>query len=158
LCMKYNLFFAVFDYRVVLIINNRAVVIRGCRKGIDLTLDLAKTIVPVYIFVTFLKYTPVLPWLSTMLEPLMGLMGLPGEASLAMVFGMGVSFYAGLGAIVSLDLTVKQITVIGSVLLIAHSLPVETAITKKTGVAAMPLLLMRVGVAFLSGIGLNLMM
>lgn len=141
---------------MVLIINYKAVVIRGCRKGVGLTLNLAKTIVPVYIFVTFLKYTPVLPWLSTMLEPLMGLMGLQGESSLVIVFGMGVSLYAGLGVIASLDLTAKQMTVIGSVLLIAHSLPVETAITKKTGVAAMPLLIMRLGLAFLCGIGLNL--
>lgn len=121
-----------------------------------MTLDLAKTIVPVFIFVTFLKHTPVLPWLARLVEPLMGLMGLPGEASLALVFGMGVSFYAGLGAIVSLDLTAKQMTVIGSVLLIAHSLPVETAVSKKTGVAAIPLLAMRMGLAFLCGIGLNL--
>ncbi|MFZ5688530.1 MAG: nucleoside recognition domain-containing protein [Bacillota bacterium] len=131
-------------------------IIRGCRKGFDMTLDLAKTIVPVFIFVTFLKHTPVLPWLARLVEPLMGLMGLPGEASLALVFGMGVSFYAGLGAIVSLDLTAKQMTVIGSVLLIAHSLPVETAVSKKTGVAAIPLLAMRMGLAFLCGIGLNL--
>ena len=138
-------------------IEYQTLLVRGYRKGLDMTLDLAKTIVPVYIFVTFLKHTPLLPWLAQLVEPLMGLMGLPGEASLALIFGMSVSFYAGLGAIASLDLTAKQITVIGSVLLIAHSLPVETAITKKTGVAALPLLAMRVGLAFLCGIGLNLL-
>jgi spore maturation protein SpmB len=142
----------------VLQMDYQGLIVRGSRKGLDLTWELAKIIIPVYILITFLKHTPVMPWLSRLLEPLLGLMGLPGEAALALVFGMGVSFYAGLGVIASLDLTAKQMTVIGSVLLIAHSLPVETAITKKTGIPAFPILVMRVVVAFLCGIGLNMIM
>lgn len=34
--------------------------VRGFKKGINTTWELAKIVVPVYFFVTFLKYTPML--------------------------------------------------------------------------------------------------
>ena len=40
---------------------------KGLRKGISTTWELTKVIVPVYFFVTFLKYTPILNWISDFL-------------------------------------------------------------------------------------------
>ena len=72
---------------------------RGARKGLNLTWELViKIVLPVYIIVSLLTYTPVIPWLSDSLSPFMSFLGLPGEAALPLVLGALVSFYAGLGA------------------------------------------------------------
>ena len=67
----------------------------GLQKGIETTWILAKAIVPAYLAVYFLAKTPVLEAISRMAEPLLGLVGLPGEAALPLVLGMVVSLYTG---------------------------------------------------------------
>jgi putative effector of murein hydrolase len=64
---------------------------------------------------------------------MMSFVGLPGEASTVLVLGLFVNIYAALGAIISLSLTAKQITIIAIFLSFAHTLPVEVEITKKVG-------------------------
>ncbi len=135
---------------------NAQTVVRGIKNGLSVTWELGKVMVPIYFVITFLKYTPVLPWIARQFAPVMQLMGLPGEASLALVFGFVMNIYASIGVIASLDMTVRQVTIIASVLLICHSLPVETAISKKTGVRVMPLLALRLGLGLIVGILLNL--
>lgn len=133
-------------------------VLRGLRNGLSVTWELAKAIIPVYLIVTFLKYTPVLPWIAKAFTPLMRLLGLPGEASLALVFGFVLNIYAAVGAIVSLDLTPKQITVISGIILLAHSLPVETAVSKKSGIKVIPILTIRLVLGLACGMVLNLIL
>ncbi|MEW5922195.1 MAG: nucleoside recognition domain-containing protein [Bacillota bacterium] len=137
---------------------NHLTLVRGLRNGVSVTWELAKAIVPVYLIVTFLKYTPVLPWIARAFTPLMRLAGLPGEASLALVLGFVVNIYAAVGAIVSLSLTPKQITVIATIILLAHSLPVETAVSKKSGIEVLPILAIRLGLGFTCGVILNLLL
>ena len=128
---------------------------QGFKNGIKVTWELAQVVEPVYILITVLKYTPVLPWISKHMEPVMHIIGLPGEASVPLVLGYLVNIYAAIGAMTPLNLTGKQITIIAAVLLLAHSLPVETAINKKTGVRVTALVALRLLVGFLLAVGLN---
>lgn len=130
--------------------------INGLRQGIYVTFDLAKVVVPVYFGVTFLKYTPVLPFISQHLTGLMNLVGLPGEAALALVMGYFVNIYAGIGAMLPLGLDSKQITIMAGMLLLAHSLPMELAVNKKTGAKIKGLLVTRLSMSVMFGMLVNL--
>lgn len=133
-----------------------AVIKRGVVKGLTVTLELAKIVVPVYILVTFLKYTPVLGYIAKITQPLMKLVGLPGEAAVAIVLGYFTNLYAAIGAIASLNLSSKEITIIATMLLIAHSLPMETAVSKKVGVSGLAMVTIRVILSVTAGAVLNL--
>lgn len=128
----------------------------GTQKGLKTTWTLAKVIVPIYMIITILKYTPVIGWIAILFEPVMQLFGLPGEAAIAMVMGNLLNLYAGIGVMATLPLTMKQITIMAVMLSFSHSLLVETAVSRRVGVSIPMILLVRLGLAVLSGILLNL--
>ena len=132
--------------------------IRGFKKGINTVLKLSKIVIPVYFFVTFLKFTPILDMISKGFEPTMKLIGLPGEASIVLVLGNFVNLYASIGAITSLSLSIKQITILAVMLSFSHSLFLESAVAKKTGVSLSLVVFIRIILALLSGIILNLLL
>src|SRR5699024_12500525 len=67
----------------------------------SLAWTLGKIVFPITIAVTILQYTPILPWFIDVVAPLMGLIGLPGEAAMPLVLGNALNLYAAIGAIVS---------------------------------------------------------
>lgn len=124
----------------------------GFKKGIETTWMLGKVIIPVYIFVTFLKHTPVLDWIAYVFKPLMGLFHLPGEAAIVLVLGNALNLYAAVGAIKAITLTPIQITTLGIMLSFSHSLFVETAVVKKLDVNIGKVIALRVGLGLVAGI------
>src|SRR5690625_5348882 len=82
---------------------------RWIKVGLNVTWTLGKIVFPVTIVVIILQYTPILPWFIKLIAPLMGLLGLPGEAAMPLVLGNTLNLYAGIGAIVSFDFTVKEV-------------------------------------------------
>jgi spore maturation protein SpmB len=130
---------------------------RGALNGLAITYEMVKVIVPFYIAIEFLKHTPFLGFVSEFFRPLMKLFGLPGEAALGLMAGYFVNLYAAIAVLVPLNLPAKEITVIALMLGIAHNLPLETAVTRQTGVNAWLMLLARVLFSLLSGIILNLL-
>ena len=129
---------------------------RGLLSGLKTTWTLMKIMVPVYFFVTFLKHTPLLGWISSLFAPVMGIVGLPGEAAIALVLGNMVNLFAAVGAISSLSLTAKEATIIAVMLSFSHSLFMETAVAKKTGLSVAIVLFIRLSLAIVSGIILNI--
>lgn len=129
---------------------------RGFNSGIAMTYRLAKVVVPVYFIITFIKHTPFLKLISDFMAPFMKLVGLPGEASLPVVLGFFINIYAAIGAMLPLNMNVKEITVIAAILLMAHSLPLETAISRMTGIKTSFLVLTRIILAFMLGAFFNL--
>ena len=88
-------------------------------------------------------------YISLPFEPLMALMGLPKEMSLIWVTAMLTNNYTGM--VVYLDLlpvmgpqTILQATIIGSMILIAHNLPVESAVCRGAGVSPLRMTLLRI--------------
>ena len=120
---------------------------RGLRKGFETTWILAKAVVPAYVVVYFLAKTPVLDAVSRLAAPLLGFVGLPGEAALPLVLGMVVSLYTGIGALAPLELGAREATIVAIILSVAHNLPVETAVTRQIGVSAWFALAVRLGLA-----------
>jgi spore maturation protein SpmB len=133
-------------------------IIRGLKSGCYITWDLAKIVIPVFFAVTFLKYTPVLPFISRHMAGIMQVVGLPGEAALPLLLGYFLNIYAAIGALLPLSLSYKQITIMAAMLMLAHSLPMELAINKKTGVKVKGLLLIRLVLSVASGVLINWLM
>ncbi len=97
----------------------------------------------------------VIEWIGRILAPLMGVVGLPGSMGLVWAAGMLVSPYLSLMMYAALapltPLSVAQATVLGSLILMAHALPVELRVVQKAGVRVVMQLLLRLGSAFLFG-------
>ena len=129
---------------------------RGLADGLKTALALLKVILPVFAVIKVLEHTSVIGWLSKVFDPLMGFVGLPGEAALAVVTGMLFNFYAALGIILALGLSAWQITIMAVMLSCCHELVLETAIIKKTGISAWPILAIRLLTAFSAGAVMNL--
>ncbi len=138
--------------------NPRETLLNGLKSGLRTTWLLTKIIVPIYFFVTFLKYTHVLEWIARIFEPIMRFVGLPGEAAIALVLGNTVNLFAAVGAIAGLSLTIKQTTIIAVMLSFSHSLFMETAVAKKTGINVYLVLGIRFTLAIVSGIVLNILL
>lgn len=116
---------------------------------------LLKITIPVIIVVKILTELGVVGILAKILDPLMGVMDLPGSMGLVWATGMLTNLYGALAVFANLatasDITVAQATTIGAILLFAHSLPVEMSITKKAGAGFSAILALRIGSAFIYG-------
>jgi hypothetical protein len=129
---------------------------RGFIVGLKTTYTLGKIIFPVTVIVALLQYTPILPWVMKLIEPLMGLVGLSGDAAIPLVLGTFLNLYGAIGAILTLDLTVKEVFIIAVMLSFSHNLLVESGVAVKVGVKLWVVLLVRLGLAFLSAVAINL--
>jgi len=124
----------------------------GFKKGIYTTIMLAKVLVPVYFVVTFLKYTVILDYIAKFAAPLMKVFGLPGESAIVLVLGNFINIYAAIGAMTALKLNAYQITTLGLMISISHSLLVETAIIKKVGANIKKAVITRISISIIVGI------
>lgn len=131
---------------------------RGLHKGWNTYLTLIKIIIPVHIIVTILKYTPLIELIATWVEPVMKQLGLSGKAILALISGYFINIYAALGVVAGLDFSVREITILGAMLGISHSLIIETAIIKQIKVKVFPLVCLRILSSLLAGYVLNLLL
>lgn len=128
----------------------------GLQSGIQTTWTLGKVIFPITLFVSVLQHTPVLQWLAKLITPIMGIFGLSGEAAIPLVIGNFLNLYAGIGAILSLDLTVKEVFILALMLSFSHNLLIESSVAAKVGMKLWIILIVRLGLAFSSAIVVNL--
>lgn len=131
---------------------------RGLNKGLITTWELSKVVVPVYIAVTLLKHTPALGWIAGVCTPAMSYLGLPGEASLVLVMGNVLNLYAAIGVMTTLSLTHKQVTILAVMLLLCHSLFLETAVSRRIGINPWIIAPSRFALSVAAGLFLNLVM
>lgn len=119
---------------------------------------LFKITIPISLLTKVLTLWGVTAWLGELLAPVMGIVGLPGEMGLVWASAMITNLYGGLVVFSSLGavpLSVAQVTVLASMMLIAHGLPVELRIAQKAGPRLRVMLLLRVGCALSFGYLLN---
>src|SRR5690625_1648015 len=129
---------------------------RGLQQGGSTAWMFGKVIFPITLLVTILQFTPILPWLIEILAPIMGLFGLSGEAAVPIVLGNFLSLYAGIGAIVSFEFTVKEVFIMAMMLSFSHNLFIESAVASKVGVKWWLIVGIRVALAIMAGIVINL--
>lgn len=120
------------------------------------TWTLGKIIFPITFLVVILQHTPVLGWLVMLLEPVMGLLGLRGEAAIPLVLGVFLNLYAAIAAILSLTLTVKEVLILAVLISFAHNMFVETGVALKVGVKLWVVLLVRFGLGIAWALIINL--
>ncbi|CAK2392147.1 Nucleoside recognition protein [Vibrio crassostreae] len=113
----------------------------------DVTSTLFRIMIPIIIVIKVIEELGGIVILSEWLSPIMESVGLPKEMGLVWATTILTNIYAGLIILISSDvpLTVAQASVLGSMMLLAHSLPIEGAIAKKAGVSWLATLSVRVG-------------
>lgn len=99
---------------------------------------LFRIMIPVLIAVKLLDVLGLVSLIATAFTPVMKLVGLPGEMGLVWATAVITNMYGGIVVFASiapeLHLTTAQITVMACMILVAHSMPVETTIARKAGV------------------------
>jgi hypothetical protein len=119
---------------------------------------LVKITIPLSLVVSLLNFFGVVGYVANFLNPIFGLMGLPGEASLVFITSLFLNIYSAIAVMTQLPLTIREITILAVMCLIAHNLFVETAVQAKTGSKAWHIVLLRVSMAVVSGFALNWML
>jgi len=111
----------------------RSGVFNGIGKGLNSFLWICKIIIPVSFLVTLLQWTNFLRYLDFLLEPLMGFINLPTEASLPLITGMLLGIYSVIAILTVVPFTLEQMTLIAIFTLISHALIMEGIIQHKSG-------------------------
>ncbi|GAB4480888.1 MAG: nucleoside recognition protein [Anaerolineales bacterium] len=129
-------------------------------EAIKASVDLYKVMIPFLILTRLLEQIGVIDKLGSLLGPIMGIMGLPGNMGLVWATCLVLGTYSALLVLITLigstPLTIAQTTVLLTICLIAHSLPVEVMIARKAGLRIGFQLVLRVGGAVFYGILLNM--
>jgi spore maturation protein SpmB len=114
--------------------------------------------VPVSLLVTLLGWSGLLAKIAVVLRPLMRLLGLPGEAALVYISGALLNNYSSIAVMSSMNLSLRDATILAVMCLISHNLLVETAVMKSIGSSALKMALLRIGTAMVGGFLLNLIL
>ncbi|MFH0768123.1 MAG: nucleoside recognition domain-containing protein [Chloroflexota bacterium] len=122
----------------------------GTRKGWHSFIWICKIIVPTSLLIALLQWSGLLHRVDFLLNPLMRLINLPGEAVLPIIGGLLINLYAAIAIMIVLPFTIKQMTLIAVFTLIAHNLIVEGIIQQKSGINIVKILLVRIIVAVLT--------
>ncbi|MEI5907662.1 nucleoside recognition domain-containing protein [Bacillus spongiae] len=125
---------------------------KGAKVGLSTTWALGKVIFPITLIVSLLQYTAILPWVIKQITPFMNWFGLSGDAAIPLVLGNFLNLYAGIGGILSLELTVKEVFIIAIMLSFSHNLLIETGVAVRVGVKLWVVLLVRIGLALTSAL------
>ena len=119
---------------------------------------LLKLMIPISFGVAILQYTGILAWIATWINPVFVHLGLPGESAVAFISGAAAGTYAGLAVMMSIPLTMKQATILGIMIALCHALPMECAVNKKTGSSFWKMGAIRITMALVSAIVLNILL
>ena len=120
--------------------------------------SLIKIMVPILFIVRFIELMGWVEYLADFIAPLMSWVGLPGEMGLVWMTAILGNIYTGMAVYYQLgadSLTIAQVSVLGTLILVAHALIMEVTIAKATGVSAIFTILLRLVGAFILGIILH---
>ena len=116
---------------------------------------LLKLMIPISLAVALLQHWGILAWIAGYLNPLFHMLGLPGESAVLFISGAAAGTYAGIAAMMSVHLTLRQATIVGIMILICHALPMECTVNHKTGSNFWKMGLIRILMAFVAAVFLN---
>lgn len=124
-------------------------------KSWRMTLWLLKMMIPISAVVTTLQYLGVIEWAAQYLDPLFRHIGLPGESAVAFITAASLTTYAGIAVMLSLELTLRQATILSLMMLLCHALPMECTVTHRTGSSLAGMVVLRIAMAFAAAFYLN---
>lgn len=125
------------------------------REVVAVYVTLLKFLLPALVVVKVLEWFGVTEWVAALLAPLMAALGLPEQLSIVWAATLLTNIYAGMVVFFDLaanqSLTVAQVTVLGTLMVVAHGLPVEGAAARRAGVPWWVTLLLRIGGGLMLG-------
>jgi hypothetical protein len=130
----------------------------SARSSNEITWILLKVYVPLSILSSILKQIGFFELISPTLYPIMEIMGLPGKASITLFAGFFGNLYAGIATIPALELTARQVTILGIILGFSHSLIIETGILINLRFASYKIAFFRISLGIFSGIIANIIL
>ena len=119
---------------------------------------LLKLMIPISLSVTLMQHFGVLAWIATWINPLFVHFGLPGESAVAFISGATAGTYAGIAAMMSIPLTMKQASILALMIALCHALPMECAVNKKTGSSFWKMGTIRIVMALICAFCLNIIL
>ncbi len=121
----------------------------------SISFNLFKLMIPIIITVKIIEELGGIKYIAMALSPLMDFVGLPASMGLVWATTMITNIYAGMIIFITSasneSLSVAQVTILGSMMLLAHALPIEVRIAQKAGVRVIFTLVLRIGGALLLG-------
>ncbi|MDR2935348.1 MAG: hypothetical protein LBV70_05680 [Candidatus Adiutrix sp.] len=133
--------------------NSRATL----KRGFSAWTFVVKLMIPALIAIRLLLYFDLVGPAARVFEPAMSLVGLPPETALVWISGLvanlyvSISVYLALAPLLDPALTLAQMTVLGGMCLLAHSLLVEGQICRGTGLSFWRVSVFRIFAGFLWG-------
>ncbi len=127
----------------------------GLKDAVKSSGGIFKIMLPVSLLMAILNYLGIVDRLSVLLQPVSGLVGLSGQSILVLISGYLINTYSAIALMITLELSMKEISILSAMILLSHTLPVELSIQKKAGGKMRLLFLIRVGSSIVTGILLN---
>lgn len=119
---------------------------------------LLSLMIPISLSVTLLQHFGILEWIAGWINPIFVHLGLPGSTAVVFLSGAMAGTYAGLAAMMSVPMTLRQATIMGIMICICHALPMECSVNKKTGSSFWRMAIIRIAMAFVCAFLLNIVL
>ena len=133
----------------------RSIFLSAVKPSLKTSAWLLKLMLPITLAVQLLQYWGVIAWLAQWLNPIFQYLGLPGASAIAFMTAASSTTYAGLAVMLSMNITLRQATILAVMALICHALPLESAVVKKVGSKPLRMAAIRIVAAFLAAVYLN---
>lgn len=145
------------------LMSNNAERIKGCilttlPKAIRTCLWMLKITIPISLCVRIAQYVGIMEYVGMLTSAVFPLMGLPSEASIVFFTSCFLPIYAPIALMATMELTIKQATILSLMCLASHNLPVECAVASKTGSSFWTILTLRISASFIMAIIANILL
>lgn len=128
----------------------------GARAGLKTALWLLSIMLPVSFAVLVLRWTGALTLLGDLLSPLFRALDLPGSSALVFLSSLFINLYSGIAVMGELALSLREVTLLAIMGLIAHNFLVEIAVLGTTGSPPARMVVLRLMAALVAGYVLSL--
>ena len=129
------------------------------KDSLQVFVELLKVMLPALVAVKIAQTFGLVDSLGILLSPVMALLGLPAVLGIVWATALATNLFTALVVFFQmageLSLTVEQVSVLGIILLLAHSLPVEGAVAKRAGIPWWTTITLRVGGAIVLGTAMH---
>lgn len=110
---------------------------------------------PTVLVVKIMEELGVIAYIGTKITPFMSILGLPAEAGIVWMTAMCTNIYAALNIFLQMSngqsWTTAQVTILGTIILIAHNLPIEARVAQRSGCRIITNIFLRLSGAILLG-------
>lgn len=127
-------------------------------KALKTCLWMLKITLPISLLVRLLQHYGVMDVIGTATSSLFPLLGLPDESAVVFFTSCCLPIYAPIALMATIDLTVRQATILSLMCLVSHNLPVECTIAKKTGSSFITIFLLRISSSVILAVFANMLL